>query len=719
MGGFFSSKKEVKRKNTVGEEDTDNTVDKEDTEKIKEYTHDEESTGAIGNTKYEERGTDNAELEAIQELFITQLKAKYKLLYDAVQPIPYIRDRLFCVDRVFVEGGIEYFDESWLPLDSYHSVFSFQGVKTTRRILIGDPGYGKSTLTLQYAYDWCNRTKTSPLRDVKILVVLRLRQLGGVPSIYRAIKQFILPRNSQVSENDIKSILEKCSSVTVILDGFDEYPDAEKSTVTDVMKIIQGEMFEQFEVFLTTRYLPEQYKRETKRLRLIGFDDQARDKYIRKAVVGDNVVAAEKIKRRLQENPVLGDLCQVPLFFVMFAHMSHEDEEFQTFKTVTNFFQYMIKCFHSHMRNKMDDPNVQRYHMYEKDHRKLDKVAFEGLSKRNQQIVWNKQYLVHMLGKEFYDQYIRIGVLVEEEDIDNVAEYHHSSSEQHQREVRFYHKVFCEWYAAHYLVEYVARMPKKLWEVLRHMDPLDLQYCYRFACGLNQNAARKIIEYLKRTKGGDKFAVLCILEQGGLVEDILDTVKSLCSRGIEFKKEDNKLLQRSTIQLLEIASSHKISISCVWLNNCYSTVDLRGGNYLQLKSNLSIPVLTTLNKLAIYEPGRGITSEEFTVILQYSSKCLALKELEFHYCLLPPVQADSLSVLRSRNVKVRSGIGDWIQWCLNLNSGQWENDVEGEPGMMTDEYYQTMMEQFGGNFPLTDDDWLNASGDSEDSTDDD
>ncbi|KAJ8049606.1 hypothetical protein HOLleu_02416 [Holothuria leucospilota] len=96
----------------------------------------------------------------------------------------------------------------------------------------------------------------------------------------------------------------------------------------------------------------------------------------------------------------------------------------------------------------------------------------------------------------------------------------------------------------------------------------------------------------------------------------------------------------------------RISISRVCLYNCYSTVDLRGGNHLQLKSSLSIPVLTTLNDLTIEEQGREITSEEFTGILQYSSKCLALKELWFFNCLLPPsVQAESVSVLRSRNVK--------------------------------------------------------------------
>ncbi|KAJ8049624.1 NACHT, LRR and PYD domains-containing protein 14 [Holothuria leucospilota] len=619
-------------------------------------------------------------MAANKQLFLKELKARYKQLYDAVQPIPYIRDRLYCVDRVFVEGGIEYLAESWIPLGSYHFVLREARIQSNRRFLIGEPGYGKSTLTLQYAYDWCNSVQESYLKNVEILILLRLRQLGGVTSIYTGIKRFLLSSQSQLTEHDIESIIHTSKSVLVILDGFDEYPDEDYSPRTDIIKIILSQLFRQFEVFVTTRYLPKQFAPETKRLRLIGFDDRARDEYIRKAVVGDNVVAAYRIKQRLQENPILGDLCQVPLFFVMFAHMSHENKDFQTFKTVTSFFQYMIKCFHSHMRNKMDDTNVQRYHMFEKEHIELDKVAFEGLSKQNQQIVWKKHELIERLGQDFYDQYIRIGILVEEE-VNDIYRSEGASTDRYQREVRFYHKVFCEWYAAHYVAKYSIALndSEKLKDALRYMDPLDLQYCYRFACGLDQKAAGTIIKCVKQHQGGDKFAVLCILERGGRVEDIIHTVKDLCRNKIELNQMGSKLLQRSTVQLLEIASSHNISISWVRLINSCSTVDLRGGNYLQLKSNLSIPVLATLNKLTIWEEGREITSEEFTGILQYSSKCLALKELVLYGCLLSPsVHAESVSVLRSRGAEVI-----WLlqgDYQLNLQSCLWECRIMDSQG---------------------------------------
>ncbi|KAJ8039598.1 hypothetical protein HOLleu_17371 [Holothuria leucospilota] len=157
-------------------------------------------------------------IEDARSIFLKQLKGKYADLYNAVQPIPYIRDRLFCVDRVFVEGGLEVLvsgnaavsDRTWETLNCYHDVLSNPRLKSSRKILEGEPGYGKSTLTLQFAFDWCNRTSKSPIKDVEILILLRLRQFGGVKSIYRAIRQFILPRDSLLTEADIENII--CST---------------------------------------------------------------------------------------------------------------------------------------------------------------------------------------------------------------------------------------------------------------------------------------------------------------------------------------------------------------------------------------------------------------------------------------------------------------------------------------------------------------------------
>ncbi|WP_411026533.1 NACHT domain-containing protein, partial [Salmonella sp. s54395] len=121
-----------------------------------------------------------------------------------------------------------------------------------RQLIEGEPGYGKSTLALQLLYDWCNNISDSPLRKVEILIFLRLRQLGGVTSIFAAIRRFILPRDSTLSEDDVKKIMEKSSPIMVVLDGFDEYPDQADSE-TDISLIIKKQMFQDVDVILTTR----------------------------------------------------------------------------------------------------------------------------------------------------------------------------------------------------------------------------------------------------------------------------------------------------------------------------------------------------------------------------------------------------------------------------------------------------------------------------------
>ncbi|XP_071820309.1 NLR family CARD domain-containing protein 4-like [Apostichopus japonicus] len=613
---------------------------------------------------------------------ISSLKSTYTGQYNAVQPIPYIRDRLYCVDKVFVEGSVHFLvagvrgqETSWERLESYKRIYSDRRIKSTRRILEGEPGYGKSTVTLQLAYDWCNGVQDSPFGDVEILILLRLRQVGGVKSIYRAINRF-LASGSRLSDKDIEDVLKNTSSVEILLDGYDEYPDQDKITGNDVRSIIMREMFPNHDVTLTTRYLPKKFPKLTKRVKLTGFDDDARDEYLRKAVVGNDQKALKQIKQRLRENPILADLCQVPLFFVMFAHIAHENQECKKFKSVTRFFKYMITCFHEHMRNKTRDDGVRQVILkYESEHDKLNKLAYEGLSKEDQQIVWKKDEMVKRVGQEFYDQYVGVGILVEEQVLsDNDTAY----TESFTIEVRFYHKIFCEFYASYRLMLVVLRHKvSELGRFLGRMDPFDLQYLYRFACGLNPTAGAKIIQYLKSIKGGDKFAILCILEQTGKVDDIKHTVRDLCSETVtlngpgSYNEEDSRLLQRSTIQLLEIAARYDIPISCVYLVECSPRVDKSGLN-LVLQSGLSLSILRSLQKLWIGDDDRRLTNEELAAILSYSSQCTSLKELEFFGReLLDSVPIELIpSSLKSRNVKVyHYNRGK----RLNFQTGRWED----------------------------------------------
>ncbi|KAJ8029257.1 NLR family CARD domain-containing protein 4 [Holothuria leucospilota] len=567
--------------------------------------------------------------------FVTELKNRYRNLCGGIQPAPFLRDR-YDIGKLFVEGGIEFLEdeqgEKWSKLENYRMVFTDPRIKSKRCIIHGEPGYGKSTLVLQITHDWCQ--EKTPMAGFEILILLRLRQFRNVPSIYSAIKKFLLPKDSKLTEDDIKSILDRATAI-ILLDGYDEYPDRENKC-SDIQYIIRGDMFQEYEVVLTTRtsYLPPKSPNTTKRIRLIGFDDAARETYIRNVVAGGSSDDANKVSQFLKENPVHADFCKSPLFFTMISYMVKNSERFRNLQTVTQLFRLIIKCFHSHQKTKATEENREQ----ELDHSELDKVSYESCVNK---ISWEKANLRVKIGKDLYDEYVRIGILIEED----VFNY---DTLEYKTDTRFFHKLFAEWFAAHYFAK-VAAHPGPTFGPwmnqraltgespsdpscsyrLKSPDPHDVHYMYRFACGLNRDAALKIIRHLGRNTYYNQCTLLCIREWGGRLEEIWSTVFQLCLRTIYISDTDSFLVQKSTLELIKFASIKKLHISSVRLWDCLDSSSLSEGNLRVKSTDLYLPVMTTLKKLEIYEYGREITEEETAGIFRYSAMCLKLKELQF------------------------------------------------------------------------------------------
>ncbi|XP_071831721.1 uncharacterized protein [Apostichopus japonicus] len=615
-----------------------------------------------------------AQLEGKKNDLIKYAKTAYRKHYETAKPFPSMNK---CkVNTIFVQGGIYCsalegdFMQKPDVLESYNDILSSSKTKSKRTLIEADPGFGKSTLASQFVYDWCTNNPESPLKDVEILIFLQLRQLTGVQSIYTAIKNSIVPKDEDMDEACIKEILKVYKkSVVMLFDSYDEYPD-KNETETDIFSIIEMKMFLDILVIILTRtlILPPNLHPETKRIRLTGFGVAERRNYVLKAVA-DDVQLADRIEEQLQRNPFLRDLCQVPLFSTMVAHIAHERPEIEIFSTVTRFFTYVIACVHNHMKIKKD-ANTE-VPAFENELAKLYRIAFDGLTRKNQQLAWENTYLVSELGQEFYDNYIKLGMFAQEVVFD-------ISQCRYKTEARIWHKIICELYASHHLVSILSEGASSaapsinVQETLNSINPLDLQYVYRFACGLNKSAADIIIKHLQETKEGRQFAILCVLEQEENSDQFRQSVKDLVSRDVEIFFYHAKLLQRSTIQVLEVASANQIPISRVDLDYCSPRVDESGLNLI-LESGLSLSILSSLQKLWITD-NRRLTNEELAAILSYSSQCTSLKELLFvEYDLPDTIPVGSIpSSLKSRYVKVWNTIVHGEYRRLNLQTGQWQ-----------------------------------------------
>ncbi|PIK35678.1 hypothetical protein BSL78_27495, partial [Apostichopus japonicus] len=150
----------------------------------------------------------------------------------------------------------------------------------------------------------------------------------------------------------------------------------------------------------------------------------------------------------------------------------------------------------------------------------------------------------------------------------------------------------------------VSKLSSNADQLLGNLDPYDLQYVYRFACGLNKDASEHIIKYLQRTDEGQKFAILCILEQEDNMQNLVEIVTKLVSNNVEIHQYDSRLLQRSTLQILEFASKKKIPITCLNLKQSYKKCE---ESNIVLHSGLTLTYLSTLENMQIEmeKDGRG------------------------------------------------------------------------------------------------------------------
>ncbi|KAJ8049708.1 NLR family CARD domain-containing protein 4 [Holothuria leucospilota] len=449
----------------------------------------------------------------------------------------------------------------WTFVDSRHKLLQRTDEGTI--VIEGEAGFGKSILLTQYAYDWYSSTADSPLKKDTIFILLRLREFKKSGSIFETIKLLLL-NDLSLSCNEIEDIITSQSwKVVFAFDGYDEFKYRD-STHVDVLKIIHGRMLTSSLVIVSTR--PECWTKLQNsaeiRCRLTGFDRSIQNMYIEKVIIPNTEKRDIKtlISQTLQANGFLSDICQVPLFFVIFAHMKYTNHDELNITTVTGYFKYMLSCSLIHSKSKETDETKSRFTRQEENYYQasMAKFAFDGLFSQN--FVWEKTEMMRLVDLSCYTYYIKAGIILEEHN----SRYkvhpgcHMDDESVDEINVRFFHKTFQEYYAAIHFVYLVSKeRSMDVSAILSKFYENELQYFFQFACGLKPTSAKVVQDYLGSLRGGQILSILCSVEQE--TQDTGKIVESF-SRRTTIDWLDSRIHVSAMIQILQIASHQRVGL---------------------------------------------------------------------------------------------------------------------------------------------------------------
>lgn len=233
------------------------------------------------------------------------------------------------------------------------------------------------------------------------------------------------------------------------------------------------------------------------------------------------------------KNPFVSEICQIPRLCELDAvsQLRQKSESSHDVSSLTSCFQYIV------------DPQGHVEGLHEsKSPNRLYKWAFEILKSGKTGRAWTKSNLSDEIGEDCFHYCQQKGILV---DVNNCS-------------YGLVAKIFYDWFTAHYVKYIGENRPKILDQTLQVIDPGSHSYVYRFASGISIICAQKILKYLKGAYW-KMFRLLCMVEQEELQQNFMTEVKRICQMNIEIKDDDTAIMERSKLQLMEIASWKKVS----------------------------------------------------------------------------------------------------------------------------------------------------------------
>ncbi|PIK62910.1 hypothetical protein BSL78_00145 [Apostichopus japonicus] len=363
-----------------------------------------------------------------------------------------------------------------------------------------------------------------------------------------------------------------------------------------------------------------------------------------------------QLRNILTRNPVLSEICEIPLFALMLAHMSNKNVE--PFASLTSFFKSTLMKASENIIKYIKKREGGNYFAAVCSIEQVNKIDYvvdlvktfcsdgmvikttDGTLQQKSQI----QLLRYCLtSKDSVKPGIFVGTLFEDCSLPQTF-----NNNQLTPSIKSWN------------------VPV-LWNSFRYSFQLDL------ACGLWKVAVPLVINLSK-----------CKIETGkirmktGLVLPSLLSVEKILVKVNERKVTEEEILGISSygqrcrlLKEIRLRNTFTIAMPCLVLDpsNCKYENDT-----IRLESGVRLASIPSLQKILIQADGRDLTTEDVIGIASYGQHCDAMKELRlFAASSIDPKKITQR--LRSWKVQVNWRPSDQ-GFLLNLQSGEWRSIVQ-------------------------------------------